>query len=139
MENNAIKVVLDTNIIISGIIFSGKPRQIIQLVQENKITAITTPILIAELLDILVKKFQFVLPKINLVQELIKENFTIVYPTETIHTVRDEDDNRVIEAAVKGSCSFIVTGDEDLLTLKNYNTISILNSNHFLSMMERLN
>jgi putative PIN family toxin of toxin-antitoxin system len=132
IENKSIKIVLDTNVIISPIIFGGKPRQILKLVQENRITAIITPVLVAELLEILVKKFQFASSKIELVQELIKENFSIVYPAEVIHAVRDEDDNRVLEAAVKGSCECIVTGDKDLLSLKNFNNITILKPDHFL-------
>ncbi len=133
MEKNPLKIVLDTNVLISSIIFGGKPRQIIKLVQENKIIAITTPILLAELLEILVKKFQFIPIKIELVQELIKENFTLVYPSEVIHVIHDEDDNRVLEAAIKGNCNYIVTGDKDLLAIKIFRDISILKPDDFLS------
>lgn len=133
MEENPLNIVLDTNVIISAIVFGGKPRQLLTLIQENKIAAYTTPLLIAELLEILVKKFQFAPKKVALVQELLNESFSIVYPSETIHIVRDEDDNRVLEAAIEGSCTYIVTGDKDLLEIKTFRNISILKPDDFLS------
>ena len=127
------RVVLDTNVFISSIVFGGKPKLIINLLQEKKIVAVTTPILIAELLEILTKKFQFIPPKIALVQELLNENFTIVHPTEVIDVVRDDDDNKVLEAATEGKCHFVVTGDKDLLDIKIFKNIPILTPEDFLS------
>jgi uncharacterized protein len=136
MGNKPLIVVLDTNVLISSIVFGGKPRQIIKLLQENKIIAVTTTILIAELLEILTKKFQFIPAKIALVQELIKENFTLVHPTKAIHVVRDNDDNRVLEAAIEGNCNYIITGDKDLLDLRTFKNISILKPEEFLSNIQ---
>lgn len=126
------RVVLDTNVFISSIVFGGKPKLIINLLQEKKIVAVTTPILIAELLEILTKKFQFIPPKIALVQELLNENFTIVHPTEVIDVVRDDDDNKVLEAATEGKCHFVVTGDKDLLDIKIFKNIPLLTPEDFL-------
>ncbi|MBI2040465.1 putative toxin-antitoxin system toxin component, PIN family [Candidatus Microgenomates bacterium] len=53
-------------------------------------------------------------------------------PHETLHILRDEDDNRVLEAAREGNCDFIVTGDQDLLDLGKYKKIKILTSEEFL-------
>ena len=49
---------LDTNIIISGLGFGGKPREILDLILDDKIKAVTSPILLAELEDVITKKFQ---------------------------------------------------------------------------------
>ncbi len=134
MENEPLRVILDTNVLISSIIFGGKPRQIIKLLQENKIVAVTSPILIAELLEILVKKFKFMPAKIVLIQELIKENFNIIHPSEVVNVViRDEDDNRVLEAAIEGNCSHIITGDKDLLDIVTFRDITIVTLDDFLS------
>jgi putative PIN family toxin of toxin-antitoxin system len=136
MGNKPLRIVIDTNILISSIVFGGKPRQIIKLLQENKIIAIITPVLVAELLEILTKKFQFIPTRIALIQELINENFTIVNPTEVIHVIRDEDDNRVLEAAIEGHCIYIVTGDNDLLDVKTFKNIQILTPDEFLSNIQ---
>ncbi len=136
MARNPLKVVLDTNILVSAIVFGGKLEQIIKLVQEGGIIPIISPILIAELIEILTKKFNFTIDKITLVEELIKENFKVVYPSQTIHVLADEDDNRVLEAAFKGECDYVVTGDNDLLDLKLYKNIKIITPHYFLSNVE---
>lgn len=134
MVKTPVKSVIDTNVLISAIIFGGNPQKIINLIQENKIIAITSPKLISELLEILVKKFHFTPDKLFLVEELLKENFISVHPTDTVNAVRDKDDNRVLEAAIKGQCKYIITGDSDLLVLKKYQNIEIVNAEQFLNM-----
>ncbi|HSW96761.1 MAG TPA: putative toxin-antitoxin system toxin component, PIN family [Candidatus Saccharimonadales bacterium] len=136
MKKNQFNVVVDTNVLISSILFGGKPRQIIKLIQENKITAVITPILIAELFEILVKKFLFSPIKIDLLQDLLQENFIIAHPSKAVHVVRDEDDNRVLEAAIEGRCNYIITGDKDLLDMANFGNITILKPDAFLSIFQ---
>lgn len=133
MAKNPLNVVLDTNILISSLLFEGKQKQILKLVQEGKIVAFTSPILFAELTEILIKKFKFSNEKIILIQELIEENFILVNPVTEIHVISDEDDNRVLEAAIEGNCIYIITGDKDLLRLKHFRVIKIITSDSFLS------
>ncbi len=71
-----------------------------------------------------------------LVEELIKENFEVVHPSQIVHVLSDEDDNRVLEAALKGDCNYIVTGDNDLLDLKLYKNIMVITPTNFLSNIE---
>jgi|SRR3989344_739445 len=133
MAENRVRVVLDTNILVSAIAFGGKPAQILLLSIEERIQAITSAILLAELEEILNKKL--VLPKeeLQLALEEIRDSFEIVQPQSTIEIVRDEDDNRVLEAAAEGSCNYIITGDKDLLDLGNYQDIEIMTAEQFLS------
>lgn len=133
MEKTPVRAVIDTNILISAIIFGGNPKKTIELIQENKIIAIISPVLLSELTEVLVKKFHFTPDKIYLVEELIKENFVLVQPNKTLNIVRDKDDNRVIEAAMHGKCQYIVTGDKDLLDLKIYEKIEIVTTEVFLN------
>ena len=58
------KVVLDTNLLISALVFGGKPKQVYNLVLEKQIIGITSPILLAELTEVLTKKFNFELIRI---------------------------------------------------------------------------
>lgn len=126
------KVVLDTNLFISALIFGGKPEKVYTLVLEKQIIGVTSQILIAELIEILIKKFEFEPSRIKQLQRITKKHFKIVYPDKIINVLRDEDDNRVLEAAIKGNCNFIVTGDSDLLTLKTFRKIKILTPENFL-------
>jgi putative PIN family toxin of toxin-antitoxin system len=136
IRKNPVKVLLDTNILISAIGFGGKPRQILQLVLEKKIKAVTSPILLAEFHEIINKKFPNLAPHLQLIETKIKSIFLVVYPKVSINIVRDKDDNRVLEAAVQGKCQYIITGDKDLLELKIYQEIKIVTSEIFLKQLE---
>jgi putative PIN family toxin of toxin-antitoxin system len=130
-----LRIVLDTNIIVSAIIFKGKPRDIYDFALNEKYTTITSSTLISELTGILIKRFSLSLAEINLIEHQIREIFEVVHPKESINKVRDVDDNRVLEAAVEGKCHYIITGDKDLLDLKSYNQITILTPREFLEIL----
>lgn len=130
------KIVLDTNIIISGIGFHGNPRKILDSVLEGEIDSVISPILLAELEDVVAKKFPKLKDDLDLINKKIKKKFKIVKPTESLAIVRDDDDNRVLEAAVEGKCDYIVTGDRDLLDLKEYKKIKIVKPGEFLKLIE---
>lgn len=132
MEDNLQKVTLDTNIIISALIFGGNSKKIIEKLTKREFRAYTSPQLVSELIEVLVKKFNFSDEKIILLEAQIVTLFTVVYPTETIEAVRDHDDNRVLEVAVESDSKIIVTGDKDLLELKNYKGIKIISPKEFV-------
>lgn len=132
-----LRIVLDTNVIVSAIIFNGKPRAIYDFVLNERYRTITSSTLISELTGILIKKFSFSLAEINLIEYQIREIFEVVHPKESINEVRDVDDNRVLEAAIAGKCQYIITGDRDLLDLKSYHQIKILTPSDFLELLDR--
>ena len=134
-DKNPVKVVLDTNVLISAIAFGGKPKEVLDLVLEEKIIALTSPILLAEFKEVYRKKFSLLEEDFELTVRSIEEIFEILQPKKTLHILNDEDDNRVLEAAVEGKCSFIVTGDADLLTLGTFRKIIILTPSDFLQKL----
>lgn len=134
-EENLIKVVLDTNVLISAILFGGNPAQILYSVIEEKILAITSPILTSELKEVFNKKFSLKETDFKLTFKNIDEIFITVQPKKIVNISRDGDDNRVLEAAFEGGCSYIITGDKDLLDLKIYKNIKIVTPEAFLSAL----
>ena len=130
------RVTLDTNIIISGLGFGGKPREILDLILDDKIKAVTSPILLAELEDVITKKFQKLTYSIEPIKKQIRKKFRIVKPEITLLVVKDEPDNRVLEAATEGDCKYIVTGDKELLKLGVYQDIKIVTADQFLKILE---
>jgi len=138
MAKTPVRTVLDTNILIAALIFGGNPEKIIEFVQENKVTAITSTVLLSELTEVLVKKFHFTTDKVYLIEEFIKENFVVVQPSEIVNIVRNKDDNRVLEAAITGKCQYIVTGDADLLDLKTFKKIKIVTAEIFFKEHEAI-
>jgi len=137
MVDNLLKVTLDTNIIVSALIFGGNSKRIIEKLTRREFTAYTSPQLVSELIDVLLKKFNFSKKMIVLLEAQIITLFNMVYPTETISIVRDIDDNRKLEVAVESKSSIIVSGDKDLLDLKKYESIKIVSPKDFLDLFEK--
>ena len=132
MDVKPVRVILDTNILISAIGFGGKPREILRFCLENKVKAITSQILIAELQEVISKKFPELIYKLDQIQRRINKKFKKVQPKNILKILNDEDDNRVLEAAAEGKCSYIITGDKELLDLRVFKNIKIVTVDQFL-------
>lgn len=137
-SSNALRVVIDTNVVISSIVYGGIPKQVLELVIDKYIMAVTTRVLLAECIDVLSKKFHFTSQMLAYAESLMLDSFEIVQPERTISLLEDDDDNRVLEAAVAGYCDYIVTGDKDVLRLKQYRETAIVTAGEFLEIFDSL-
>ena len=137
-----IRVVLDTNVIISGWLWSGSPRQVLNIARERRIQTVISEAILDELRDVLSRpKFVARLNHIGkMVEEILTEylQFTEIVESAQVKSVidRDPDDDAVLACAIGGKADYIVTGDDHLLALKNFREISIVNVNQFLSIEE---
>lgn len=129
------RVLLDTNILISALVFGGRPFKILSLALERKIQVVTSVILFAELVDVINKKFPLSLADLNLFEKQAKKTFEFVNPKEVINIVSDDDDNRVLEAAFEGECNYIVTGDKELLDLGEFKEIKVVTATDFVKLI----
>ncbi len=128
------KVVLDTNVFISGIVFGGYSREILEAIIEGKIILFISENIINEVKDVLQrKKFNF---SLSITRQIINEIDAIsefIIPRKSHHVVmRDPDDNIIIDCAVEAKADYIITGDEDILVLKNFKDIKIVNPRDFV-------
>jgi uncharacterized protein len=136
-------VILDTNIWISGILWSGPPNEIIRLAEKGKISIATSQTLLEELFGVLDRdKFQSQLlsshTNINAVRESIISLVTIFAPDQKVFmVVADPDDNIVLECALASEADYIISGDDHLLSLKKFNTIPIVTPRTFLTQSQR--
>ena len=128
------RVVPDTNIIISAIFWSGKPYRVLVGGLRGEYQLVTSPEIIDEVLTKLRKKFQFPEDKIEEQANIMLSLFHIVIPATKLDVVRDKSDNKIIECAIDGKAGFIVTGDPDLLVLKEFKDIKILTADEFLKL-----
>ena len=127
------KVVLDTNIFISGIFWKGSSNSIITNWKEGKFTLVTSLEAVSEIIKVL-KDF-----KIRLSDDMIKEwidlirrNSIIVEPKEKIEAVKDDPkDSIFIETAVAGNVDYIISQDNHLLKLKEFRGIKIVTPEEF--------
>ena len=134
MARALVKVVLDTNILISSLIYGQKPQQIENLILDKNVVGITSLSLLAEFTDVLAKKFHFNEFRVKQTEKKIRNNFMLVQPESTFKILKDDSDNRVLEAAVEGKCHYIITGDKELLSLGKFKGIKIVKVAEFLDI-----
>lgn len=130
----AYKVVLDSNVLISAIVFGGKPRQILQSIIRGKVGLAVSEFILEEVKAVLAgRKFQFPSPVVHAVMTEIRIMSELVEPQVRINKIKkDPDDNRVLECAVESKADYIVSGDMDLLELGAFKGISIVNPTGFI-------
>jgi putative PIN family toxin of toxin-antitoxin system len=133
------KVLLDTNIWISGLLWGGNPRKIIQLGVAKQIILYSSKLLLDELrLTLAYPKLQRRLAKLAITpEELLIEVSRITQlsqpiPLSSISKLRDPKDKIVLETAVSVPVEIIVSGDEDLLILGEFQKIPIITTKQFL-------
>lgn len=131
-----IKLVLDSNVLISAIVFGGKPRKILNFIIEGRLALCLSKAIIDEVLEILGKKFKYTQRMLFAIEhELMSASF-ITEPDIEIHYItEDEDDNRILECAVSAECDYIVSGDSHLLSIGKYKSIEIKSVSDFLTQL----
>lgn len=134
-----LKVVLDTNIFISGLLFNGKQRKILELWQARRFELIISDEILTELRAVLYrKKFNFNKEQVDFITTEIKNNSIQINPdTRYKFSAYDADDNIIIDCAIAGKCDYIVSGDSDILRLKKIAGISLIDSKEFLQLIQR--
>jgi putative PIN family toxin of toxin-antitoxin system len=122
-----VKVVADTNVLVSALIFpGGPPEAVYRLALEGKIEIVTSRPLLAELGRVLTEKFGWEPERAEEAVAQLVRLAEIVEPSETIADVdADPADNRVLEAAAAGGAAAIVCGDRHLLELKAWRGVPI--------------
>lgn len=136
MVRKPLRIVVDTNVLVSGIVFGGIPSQILQSILLEQIQAVSSRVLLAELAEVLTKKIKYTAKRIEQVIDQLGGLVEIVQPGKIIKVCRDPEDNRVLEAAVAGDCGYVVTGDKDLLVLKKYKSVRILTPVELVDQLE---
>lgn len=134
------KVILDTNIVISGILTpGGPPGKIVDLWIDGKIIVVVCQALIDEYFEVLLrpkfKKAGTTIERQDLLMGLLElENSIFVYPRKRLCVISDDtEDNRVLECAVEGEVDYIISGDEHLLALKKFQGIFTISPAEFLA------
>jgi putative PIN family toxin of toxin-antitoxin system len=132
------RVALDTNVIVSGIGWGGAPAAILDAVSDGQLVLVTSAPLIAELNRVLkYPKLAKVIDGAAQLADLVAAIGVVVAPTRTLAVVRDETDNRVLEAAIEGAADYIVSGDDDLLDLGSFEGIPIMPPAEFAATVLR--
>jgi uncharacterized protein len=130
-----VRVTADTNILISGLNFRGKPFDLLELARAGKINLTVSEAILDEMTDVLGRKFDFTPEEITEARKRITGIARTVKPGVQLDVIKeDPPDNRILECAVGAGADYIVTGDKDLLRLGQYDAIRILTVSDFLEL-----
>ena len=133
-----LRVVLDTNVLISAIGWRGNPRKVLTLCIEGKLNLIRTQETSKELERVFQRpKFNFISmeKKRELLQYLTLISIKVT-PEENVEVIRkDPEDNKFLDCAVAGKADYIVTGDRHLLELKEHEGIKIVTPSELLNVL----
>ena len=134
-----IRVVVDTNVLISALLFKGELSRIVGLWREGKIIPIISRETFDELRTVLeYPKFSLSRAEIkSLIENEILPFFEVVNVTKHVKGLcRDPEDDKFISCAISANADCIVTGDKDLFDLKEYQSIRIIHASDFIKMFD---
>ena len=130
------RIVLDTNVFISGIFFSGPPSKILKAWKDNKIQIVLSKEILTEyqrVAEELSAKYSEIdiFPIIDLLTV-----YGEVVPTKdlSVSICEDPDDNKFIECAISSNCKLIVSGDKHLLNISGFQEIEVLKPREFIDL-----
>lgn len=129
------RVVADTNVFLSALLFGGPPEEIINLARQGQVELLASADILLELAAVLKVKFEWQDAAIADVVRSIGYFSSLVKPQVAIKEITDDADNRVLECAVEAEADFIVSGDHHLLDLKSYRGIRILKARALLDII----
>ena len=126
------RIVIDTNVLISGVFFGGFPRKILSAVVNREITACATAEIIDEYEEIIQEMIDRKQGRINrnILTPLVKA-MEIIEPVTHVKISRDPDDNKFLGCAKDSRSLYIVSGDKDLLVIDKYENIQIITAKEF--------
>jgi putative PIN family toxin of toxin-antitoxin system len=133
------KVVIDTNVIISALIGSGYPRQIIfDLVLGKRIQVFTSSQIFTEYIEVLNRikfaKYPEFIIKAEIVLNKIDELSLKFSPTLILSAIKDEPDNRFLELAVFAKADFLITGNKNDFRFSQYGSLQIVSPKEYIEI-----
>ena len=130
------RIILDTNVLISGIFFSGPPYQILQAWRDSNISIILSQEIFDEyrrVAETLSSQFNEI--SIDDILNLIAINADFFQPIELSQSICDDpDDDKFIACAIASNVKIIVTGDKHLLKVTGFKGIEIITPKQFIEL-----
>ena len=134
------RVVLDTNVIVSGLNFPGNERLVLELALRGRFELCLSPFILEEVAGVLVRKFDWTEERSSQALRALGDAATVVEPRRLPEMIKGGHvDNRILECAVEVSADYLVTGDRrHLLPLEEHQGARILNAPRFLSVLAQV-
>ena len=133
------RVVLDTNVLVSALLFRGGVSKLVELWKKGRIVPIISPATFKEFRDVLAyPKFSLTESEIKtIIEDEILPFFEVIEAREEIRDAcRDPEDNKFLACALSASADYILSGDKDLCDMRRYKTVTIIKIADFLKMVK---
>lgn len=138
-----VRVVPDTNIYISALLWTGIPHRLLRLAEAGDLVFITTPSIMEELREVLGRpNFRRRIRTLQTsVAELMEALLSVVEVVQDLPidpvVKRDPDDDKILACALNAQANWIVSGDDHLLSLKRYKGIPVVTPQQFLRVWKK--
>jgi uncharacterized protein len=130
-----IRIVLDTNVIVSALVFGGIPRGVLELAEAGQCQLFYSEPIQTEVRRVLSEKFEWPQAMLREALPVLWSMGELVVPRTTVDAVTgDPDDNRILECAVEAQAQVVVSGDHHLLALQKYKSILIVTPRQFIEL-----
>ncbi len=137
-----LKLILDTNTIVSAFFWEGNEAELLRKIEQDKARLYITSEILKEVEDVIKRpKFDGVMRKANLttdqiMQKIVSLSHLVIASKLNIRVCRDEKDNKFLECAESAKADYLISGDKDLLSLKEYKGIPIVRTWKILHLLE---
>ncbi len=137
-----LKLVLDTNTLVSAFFWEGNEADLLRKIEQGKAKLYITSEILKELEEVIKRpKFNEVMRKAGytpdqIMQKIVSLSHLVIAPGLNIKVCRDEKDNKFLECAECAKAGYLVSGDADLLCLKEYKGILIVKSGRILNLLD---
>lgn len=134
-----IRAVLDTNVIVSALLFSGPPAQLVSAWQSGRLRPVVSALVLDEYVrGLAYPKFSLTAAEIRglLDEELLPFIETVIVAPAAVLRVRDPDDAKFVDCAVAAHVHWLVSGDDDLLSLGRVQSVEIVSPSAFMHQLK---
>jgi putative PIN family toxin of toxin-antitoxin system len=131
------KAVFDTNVLVAAFVSEGVCAKLLGRARRKQLNLVISPFILKEFENVLLKKFSASKEQIRTAAKLISEAAQIVSHASMVSGIcRDPDDDQILSCALSVKADYLVTGDLDLLELKEFHGIEILTPGAFELLFE---
>lgn len=126
-----LRVVIDTNVFVSGVVFEGVPGLVLELLKRPDIELLMSNLLAQEILSQL-RRFHIPDFTYTMVEYEIRSRAIMLSPRVAPYKSRDPKDDMLLALSLAGKADYLVTGDKDLLVLRKFGDTQIVTPKQFV-------
>ena len=131
------KAVFDTNVLVAAFVTEGVCAKLLGRARRKQLDLVLSPFILEEFENVLLKKFSASKEQVRMASHLISEVAQTVSHTSVVSGIcRDSDDDQILSCALSAEADYLVTGDRDLLELKEFHGIRIVTPGAFELLFE---